>query len=154
MYSVPCDNNYWSHTAQKNKFSIEDFFIKCDQLQIWSHLLKKSLIENFIFFCAVTSLTIYHMLTIYPIMHVQLMLLSFHYLYYDKKNWSEHLLLYLEQPQKQWLWKASQKYGDVMLIVILFLINLVWQQPTQMLKKLSASDEVVRSIFWYDLQKF
>ena len=79
---------------------------------------------------------------------------QFSILYYDKKNWSEHLLLYLEQRQKQWLSKASQKYGDVMLIVILFLINLVWQQPTQMLKKLSASGEVVRSIFWYDLQKF
>ena len=38
------------------KFSIKDFFSKCDQirsfLRIWSHLLKKSLIENFIF-CAV-----------------------------------------------------------------------------------------------------
>ena len=37
------------------KVSIEDFFSKCDQirsfLRIWSHLLKKSLIENFIF-CA------------------------------------------------------------------------------------------------------
>ena len=35
-------------TAQKMKFSIKDFFSKCDQirrkLQIWSHLLKKSLI--------------------------------------------------------------------------------------------------------------
>ena len=35
------------------KFSIEDFFSKCDQirrfLRIWSHLLKKSLMENFIF---------------------------------------------------------------------------------------------------------
>ena len=34
------------------KFSITDFFSKCDQirkkLQIWSHLLKKSLIENLI----------------------------------------------------------------------------------------------------------
>ena len=43
-------------TAQKMKFSIKDFFSKCDQirsfLRIWSHLLKKSLIENFIF-CAV-----------------------------------------------------------------------------------------------------
>ena len=33
-------------TAQKMKFSINDFFIKCDQirrkLRIWSHLLKKS----------------------------------------------------------------------------------------------------------------
>ena len=44
-----------SSTAQKIKFSIKDFFSKCDQirrkLQIWSHLLKKSLIENFDF-CA------------------------------------------------------------------------------------------------------
>ena len=35
------------------KFSIKDFFSKCDQirsfLQIFSHLLKKSLMENFIF---------------------------------------------------------------------------------------------------------
>ena len=35
---------------------MKDFFSKCDQirrkLRIWSHLLKKSLIENFIF-CAV-----------------------------------------------------------------------------------------------------
>ena len=38
------------------KFSIKDLFSKCDQirrkLRIWSHLLKKSLMENFIF-CAV-----------------------------------------------------------------------------------------------------
>ena len=38
------------------KFSIKDFFNKCDQirsfLRIWSHLRKKSLIENF-FLCAV-----------------------------------------------------------------------------------------------------
>ena len=41
------------------KFSIKDFFSKCDQirgfLRIWSHLLKKSLMENFIF-CAVRLL--------------------------------------------------------------------------------------------------
>ena len=40
-------------TAQKIKFSIKDFFRKCDQIRsfqrIWSHLLKKSLMENFIF---------------------------------------------------------------------------------------------------------
>ena len=45
----------FSDTAQKMKFSIKDFFSKCDQirrnLQNWSHLLKKSLMENFIF-CA------------------------------------------------------------------------------------------------------
>ena len=38
------------------KFSVKDFFSKRDQirsfLRIWSHLLKKSLMENFIF-CAV-----------------------------------------------------------------------------------------------------
>ena len=42
-----------STTAQKMKFSIKDFFSKCDRkLRIWSHLLKKSLMENLIF-CAV-----------------------------------------------------------------------------------------------------
>ena len=45
-------------TAQKMKFSIKDLFSKCNQirsfLRIWSHLLKKSLIENFIF-CAVRA---------------------------------------------------------------------------------------------------
>ena len=37
---------YFSYTVQKMKFSINDFFSKCNQirrkLQIWSHLLKKS----------------------------------------------------------------------------------------------------------------
>ena len=46
----------WFSTTRKIKFSIKDFFSKCDQirwkLRIWSHLLKKYLIENFIF-CAV-----------------------------------------------------------------------------------------------------
>ena len=37
-------------TAQKMKFSIKDFLSKCDQILI-THLLKKSLMENFIF-CA------------------------------------------------------------------------------------------------------
>ena len=40
----------------KMKFSIKDFFSKYDQiyreLWIWSHLITKSLMENF-FFCAV-----------------------------------------------------------------------------------------------------
>ena len=53
-------NNFDDHvfsicTAQKMKFSIKDFFSKCDQirsfLRIWPHLLRKSLMENF-FFCA------------------------------------------------------------------------------------------------------
>ena len=51
---------YTLFTAQKMKFSIKDFFSKCDQirrkLRIWSHLLMKSLMENFIF-CAVVVIT-------------------------------------------------------------------------------------------------
>ena len=47
-----------SSAAQKMKFCIKDFFSKCDQirsfLRIWSHLLKKSLMENLIF-CAVKT---------------------------------------------------------------------------------------------------
>ena len=45
-------------TAQKMKFYIKDFFSKCDQIRrklwIWSHLLKKSLIANFISLCSET----------------------------------------------------------------------------------------------------
>ena len=40
------------------KFSIKNFFSKCDQvssfLRIWSHLLKETLMENSIF-CAVSG---------------------------------------------------------------------------------------------------
>ena len=47
------------YTAQKMKFSIKDLFSKCDQirsyLRIWSHLLKKSSMENFIFLCSDSS---------------------------------------------------------------------------------------------------
>ena len=49
----------WIITAQKMKFPIKDFFSKCDQihsfLQIWSYLLKKSLMENFIFLKSTTE---------------------------------------------------------------------------------------------------
>ena len=47
------NNTYFEDSAQKMKFSIKDFFSNWDQirmrLRIWSHLLKKSLIVNFIF---------------------------------------------------------------------------------------------------------
>ena len=47
-------------TTQKMKFSIKDFFSKCDQirrkLRIWSHLLKKSLMKNFIFCVVIEQL--------------------------------------------------------------------------------------------------
>ena len=46
-------NNYVNSTTQKMKFSIKDLFSKCDQIRIflwiWSHLLEKSLMENFTF---------------------------------------------------------------------------------------------------------
>ena len=39
--------------ARKMKFSTKYFFTKCDEIRrkpgIWSHLLKKSLVKNFIF---------------------------------------------------------------------------------------------------------
>ena len=50
-------------TTQKMKFSVKDFFSKCDQirnlLRIWSHLLKKSLMENFISYalCILNTIT-------------------------------------------------------------------------------------------------
>ena len=52
-----CDYYYLSClvicTAQKMKLSVKEFFSKYEQilrkLRIWSHLLKKSLLENFIF---------------------------------------------------------------------------------------------------------
>ena len=47
------------HTAQNIKFSIKDFFSKCDQirrkLQIRSHLLKKFLMKNFHFLYSVKN---------------------------------------------------------------------------------------------------
>ena len=49
----------WCDTAQKIKFSFKDFFSKCNQirrnLQIWSHLLKKSLKENIPFLCSMIA---------------------------------------------------------------------------------------------------
>ena len=51
-FSTDCLRN----TAEKMKFSIKHFFSKCEQicwkLRIWSHLLRKSFMENVIF-CAV-----------------------------------------------------------------------------------------------------
>ena len=60
VLTISLDSNCkFIHTAQKMKFSMKDFFSKCDQirkkLRIWSHLRKKSLMKNFIC-CAVSSL--------------------------------------------------------------------------------------------------
>ena len=51
--SAKCDLTFVTINVQNMKFSIKNFFSKCDQirrkLQIWSHLLKKSLMENSFF---------------------------------------------------------------------------------------------------------
>ena len=53
------------------KFSIKDFFRKRDQirsfLQIWSNLLKKSLMENFIFWAVYFTIFL-----VYVFMHLRL----------------------------------------------------------------------------------
>ena len=60
LLNVNMINWFFLDTAQKMKFSIKDFFSKCDQIRsflpIWSHLLKKFLMENFII-CAVEDAT-------------------------------------------------------------------------------------------------
>ena len=55
-HNIQGKNKSYISLHKKMKFSIKDFFSKCDQirnflcfLRIWVHLLKKSLIENFIF---------------------------------------------------------------------------------------------------------
>ena len=56
-------SSYFSHNSQKMKFSIKNFFNKCDQirrkLRIWSHLVKKSLNKQFIF-CTVTDFGLFN----------------------------------------------------------------------------------------------
>ena len=51
------------YTAQKMNFSIKYFFSKYDQIRkklwIWSHLLKKSLMEQFIFYAVVVFILKY-----------------------------------------------------------------------------------------------
>ena len=63
MWTTSSYNLLDTGTAQKTKFSIKDFFSKCGQiyrkLRIWSHLLKKSLKENFIFCGVRTKLNVH-----------------------------------------------------------------------------------------------
>ena len=52
MFAYTSGWNWSILTALKMEFSIKDFFSKCEQIHsylIWSHLLKKSLMENLIF---------------------------------------------------------------------------------------------------------
>ena len=58
LYCPPIFNSF-SATTQKMEFSIKNVFDQCDQmrnfLRIWSHLLKKPLMENFIFWAICTT---------------------------------------------------------------------------------------------------
>ena len=67
-------------TAQKRKFFIKNFFSKCDQircfLRIWLHLLKKSLMENFIF-CEVHFFASFSFFDSYPKCVLRLTILFF-----------------------------------------------------------------------------
>ena len=53
------------------KFFIKNFFSKCDQirwnLQIWSHLLKKSLIVKLRFLCSEVNCILTHFSTVFHI---------------------------------------------------------------------------------------
>ena len=77
--ATDCDDSASSnrYAAQKMKFFFKDFFSKYDEIRrkLWicSHLLKKSLIENFIF-CAVIAI----------FMRKLLYIISSIYLYYLK----------------------------------------------------------------------
>ena len=60
------------NTAQKMTLSFKDFSSKCDQsrsfLRIWSHLLKKFLMENFTF-CRVKSHSMIHLLKYFTLQY-------------------------------------------------------------------------------------
>ena len=61
------------YTTLKMKFSIKDFFSKCDQihsfLRIWSYLLKKSLMENFIFCVMLYSISAHDFMTLLTLLY-------------------------------------------------------------------------------------
>ena len=54
IYKSFTEDCLMQYTAQKMKFSIKDFFSKCDQIR---RFLKKSLMENFIFSTVVYKAT-------------------------------------------------------------------------------------------------
>ena len=71
----------WNQHCTKNEVSNKGFFSNCDQigrkLWIWSHLLKNSLVENFIF-CAVLNLWVVSLIALLK-NHADLSFLKFPY---------------------------------------------------------------------------
>ena len=83
---------YTCITHKKMKFSIKDFFRKCDQirrkLRIWSHLLKKFLMEKFLFFlqcfqCHDYQVYVFIFLSICYRIHGSLKILFYYFLNLD-----------------------------------------------------------------------
>ena len=72
-------------TTQKLKFSIKNFFSKCDQirrkLRIWPRLLKKSLMESFIFYAVLYAKNDFLIWTIFY--EINLTLVDLFDQYYD-----------------------------------------------------------------------
>ena len=84
-------------TAQKMKFSIKDFISKWDQfrsfLRIWSHLLKKSLME-YLIFCAVNVLILF-LFQIWIIYHKGI---NFYKSHFSRENFFwEHFFFFLRE---------------------------------------------------------
>ena len=77
-----------TNTEQKMKFSIKDFFSKCDQihrkLQIWSYLLEKSLMESFNF-CAVKTLRKMYLSAMFP--HPEISWIPSRHLLVQSQQW-------------------------------------------------------------------
>ena len=95
------------YTTQKMKFSSKDFSSKCDQihrkLRIWSHLLEKSLMENFIF-CAVLFrkyiLKIPVFFRFFPFKSFEILFKVYHFLEIEKTSW----IMYLVKNICVWVW--------------------------------------------------
>ena len=122
-----------SVTAQKVKFSIKGFFSKCDQvrscLRIWSHLLKKSWMENFIFWAVSVMTLIAKLLTridretvynyISTIFNNKITLLSCTYLLQYHTYW---LFCHLQMYEWKCLWKLSWTW----FCFICFHLGIMW----------------------------
>ena len=67
VYTIVCTT--WP--TQKMKLPIKDFFSKCNQIhsfpRIWSHLLKKSFMKNFIFCAAMWTFDVRSVLFLWPV---------------------------------------------------------------------------------------
>ena len=96
-------------TAQEMKFSNKDFFSKCDQicsfLGIWSHLLKKSLMENFIFVqCSIKIPSFNEKLSLLKILHFQMT---------DSCSRSGNQILILAHAEDPWTEQPNQNKSEI-----------------------------------------